>query len=457
MKQFILGVLTLVLLTACQDTETNREVSERVSPNGQAFTFMPIIEEGVTDVTIEIAWPSDWAYDPNKNAAVPTVATRAILSGGTSDLAPQDVLLMFEDKNSFGDFVVQTNHIIGSISFPNDYRDEVLPVVQEMLARPQFDDRWLEREKTRIAEANDGSNASPDQKMWATVRHALLGDQPLVQSLSLTDPATVMSVSEAEVRQWHQQVLTKTGVTVSVAGAISEKEAGKAIDLLLKDLPSRPSVNLRYGEVNTTPATILLHDPDAQQTTIGFLGKVPSKPETIIFEDVLAMGFFARQGQSPLFDALRTELRASYQSYAGASAYDRRNHVIYIGAGVDVAKLEQARDVIAAAYDDYRENPDLTEFAGFRFAVASHIGDNFSYVDGAARGLTEARLDGADVSLVSDGFQAVESTLASAVAERMLADYPSSDEMIVVAVSPDREALPGACVISRPKDAVNCR
>lgn len=279
MKQFILGVLTLVLLTACQDTETNREVSERVSPNGQAFTFMPIIEEGVTDVTIEIAWPTDWAYDPNKNAAVPTVATRAILSGGTSDLAPQDVLLMFEDKNSFGDFVVQTNHIIGSISFPNDYRDEVLPVVQEMLARPQFDDRWLEREKTRIAEANDGSNASPDQKMWATVRHALLGDQPLVQSLSLTDPATVMSVSEAEVRQWHQQVLTKTGVTVSVAGAISEKEAGKAIDLLLKDLPSRPSVNLRYGEVNTTPATILLHDPDGSRPQSAFWERCHQSPK----------------------------------------------------------------------------------------------------------------------------------------------------------------------------------
>ena len=40
--------------------EENRSVILATIPLGHTFHFMPIYEPGVTDITIMIAWPSNW-------------------------------------------------------------------------------------------------------------------------------------------------------------------------------------------------------------------------------------------------------------------------------------------------------------------------------------------------------------------------------------------------------------
>jgi hypothetical protein len=63
--------------------EENRSVILATTPQRNEFHFMPIYEPGVTDITITIAWPSDWAYEASLNPAVPYIGTETLLSGGT--------------------------------------------------------------------------------------------------------------------------------------------------------------------------------------------------------------------------------------------------------------------------------------------------------------------------------------------------------------------------------------
>ena len=456
MKNFILAVFGTLTLASCQQ-EGSREVTSEISPAGHPFTFMPIYEDGVTDITIEIAWPTTWAYEADKNPAVPLVASRAILSGGTSELSPQDVLILFEDKNAYGDMLAQPQHIIGSISFPKEHIDEILDVVQEMLARPQFNDRWLEREKSEFASRIATNNSTTNFRIWTAARFAIFGDQPANQSLSLTDPEIIAAVDQSDVRRWHRDVIGKTGVTVVVTGAISADDAGNAVDRLLADLPEGHPVELQSAQGNYAPVEIYLHDPEAPQTMIGFVGKLPIDEEGIHYEDHLAMGFFSRAGQSPLFDALRTELRASYQMFGGNSAYDRNNPFLFIGGGVEANKLVEARDVIKQTYDSYRVNPNMEGFSQFRAGLADQVAENVSYVDMAARGILDARLNLIDPSYVPNAGDKVTNTRAMDVSDRIAKSYPRGDQLIVLAVGPNPSDLPGACVITQPEQAVDCR
>ena len=51
---------------------------------------MPIYERGVTDITITIARPSDWAYEASLNPAVHYIVAETLLSGGTEAISPKE-------------------------------------------------------------------------------------------------------------------------------------------------------------------------------------------------------------------------------------------------------------------------------------------------------------------------------------------------------------------------------
>ncbi len=148
----------------------DRKVVLTETPDGHPFYFMPIYEKGVTDIPITIAWPMGWAYDENSNPAVPHVAAEVILSGGTKELAPQDVLEVFNDKNASGQLYVSANDAIGELSFPKEHIKDVISITSEMLASPQFDQAWIDRIKQRFLASQTQSQAQTANKMWAAAR-----------------------------------------------------------------------------------------------------------------------------------------------------------------------------------------------------------------------------------------------------------------------------------------------
>ncbi len=117
----------------------------------------------------------------------------------------------------------------------------------------------------------------------------------------------------------------------------NRKDAGKAVDLLLSGLPKGKNLDVADRQPNTKPRTILLHLPDAEKTTLGFIGQLPPTSEGSDLTDLLALNFFSRPSNGPLFDAIRTELRASYGFQAGFTNYDRANRIMFIAGEAETA------------------------------------------------------------------------------------------------------------------------
>ncbi len=131
--------------------EENRSVISATTPRGHTFHFMPIYEPGVTNITIMIAWPSNWAYEASRNPAVPYIGTETLLSGGTDDISPKELNEFLSDRNSGGSLIPTADYVYGEINFPKDYREEVIKLASDTLRSPKFDPRWVHRIRVQYA------------------------------------------------------------------------------------------------------------------------------------------------------------------------------------------------------------------------------------------------------------------------------------------------------------------
>lgn len=456
MKKILFVVSILLSLAACKE-DASREVVMAKTPDGRPFHFMPIQEKGITDITITIAWPMSWAYDSGVNPAVPYVASEAILSGGTDNLEPQDVLELFNDKNARGHLYVNSNHAVGELSFPKEHIEDVVSIASQMLASPQFKQPWITRVKQGMLVNQTKLKAQTATQMWDAARLTILGDGPLHNFLSLPDPTVIENVRIEDLRQWHRETIVQETAAIVVTGAISDEDAGKAIDTLLSALPKGQERAVASVQPDFTSKIILLHLPDAEKTTLGFIGQLPPTAEGDDTIDLLALHFFGQSGSGPLFDAIRTELRASYGFQTGYTNYDRARRIMYIGGEVETAKLAQAVDVIRGTYEIFRSKPDLTGLEDLRKGLAEGTTRNVSYVDIAARTILELALDDLDVTAAPRLGETIDSITAQDVRERLNSVFPSGSDLIVVAASSDATALPGACVITKIEQVQECQ
>lgn len=455
MYRLIMCALFCVTLTACKSDES-RQVVQATSPDGHVFHFMPIYEDGVTDITITMAWADRWAFDAARNPAVPYLAADVMRTGGTAALPPQEVMEIFNDKNSSATIRVSPDIVYGEVSFPKEHVDQVIGITSELLSRPVWAPTWMERMQNGLYDNLAQRASHPSTQMGQAVRYAILGDTALNTFIGINDIDAVMAVTRDELIAWHGQTFTNTPMAIAVTGAISAKDAGRAIDDLLSGLPTGSVDPLPTIDTNYRARKILLHLPEAEKTTLGLYGALPQTKEGKELHDLLALNFFARGGQGPLFDAVRTQARASYGLSAGYANFARDQRFMFIGGEVETGKLAQVSDLILTTYDRYRTAPNLDGFDDFRSTMADHFAQNLSYVDIAAQSILQYALDGIDPAGTPTIGDEIRNIMAKDVSEHMATTFPDVQNITVIAVSPDATALPGACVVTRAIDVLTC-
>ena len=447
-------IITCALI-GCKNEE-NRVVIDTTSPEGHAFSFMPIYEKGVTDITIYIAWPMDWAYRETTNKAVPFIGAQAILSGGTADITPMELMESFNDKNSSGSLTPTADYVFGQLSFPKEYREEVIKTASEMLHTPIFEEKWIGRIKEQITDNMARTYAQTPNLLWRVVRQATLGDVPVNDYLNLADPSEISAVDVSMLRRWHKETFTQSNLKISVTGAISREDAGRSIDQLLRNLPKGEQMQSPASKADFSPRKLYLHVPEAEKTTLALIAALPPTSDGKDAQDFLALSYFSQAGDKPLFEAMRTQLRASYGFQGGISNYDRTTRLFHIAGEVEAEKLNEAVLLLQEVYETYRTAPDLSDFSDLRANITSAVKDNSRYVDTSAYILLQLLLDGIDTKKAPNIHKEFENTTVKDIAERMRTVFPKADNLNIVAVGPNGGGFDGACVVTSYKEVLNC-
>jgi len=123
---------------------------------------------------------------------------------------------------------------------------------------------------------------------------------------------------------------------------------------------------------------------------------------------------------------------------------------------VEAAKLDQAEQVVRTTYDAFRGAGPSGALDDRKALFAESFADLPDYVVDVGRAEIQSALDGLDVGSSLRLNDMLDAVTEGSVQARLQEDYPASDDLIVIAVSADADALPGACIISHPRDALDC-
>lgn len=452
MRHLILPLVAALTLTACQDEPT---AGMKTSAQGHAFAFMPMPDTAV--VSVEVSWPMPWPTQAGRNPAVPYIGADLMLGGGAGPMSPSEVQENFADLNAQGYLYAAGTTLRGGVIAPPEALQDAIAIANTVLRAPSLPQDWLSRLRDGFAANQTEAQQISANQGWQALRDLVLGDQPYNDYLSLTDIASIRATSQAEVRQWHAETVVQQAALIAVAGPLTEAEAGQAVDALFEGLPEGPAAPVQTAPLDFTPRTILLHLPSATKTTLGLIARVPPTGDDGEVDDLIASLILGGDDQSLLFTALRTELRASYAFSAGLDAYTRDNRILVLSGEVDTAQTAAVRDVVVKTYGSLFTSPvPQSALTKWKTSIGAQLAQGDTDPASRSSAMIEAMLDKVDPLRVLQLQDMLARSTPESVQARVSANYTAADALLIIAVSPDANALPGACVISTPDAAVNC-
>ncbi len=448
--------ILLAMLTALAGCRNDGPAATaETSPAGHAYRllFLP----GNEDVSIHVAWPTDRAYRAGVNPAAPHVGVDLILAGGAEGYPAGETGERFADLDAEASlYVAVADHVIGELTAKKANLDEAIVIANAHLRAPGLDQAWFERIRGGFAKTVAESQAQPLNAGFAALRWAVLGDQPLRAALSLDEPGVIESLTAADVKAWHKEVITARPEAIVVAGALDARAAGAAVDALLAGLPATGREMARAAQADWTPRRILLHRPEADTATLSFVGPLPPTRAPGEIEDLILVGALGGGDQSVLFKAVRTELRASYGFGAGLANYTRELRVLALSGQVVPERLADVERAVRKAYAGFRAEGPGGDLAARKAPLLEAFRQLPEFVIDVANAELQGRLDGYNPGRALALPEELEAVDADSLAQRLREGWPSADDLIVIAVSPDADALPGACVITAPEQAADC-
>lgn len=449
------GILLLAVLLVAANKGSDLAVSEEISPSGLHFSLIHM--QNSEDTSIIIAWPTDWAYREGVNQAVPYVGTDLLLAGGAEGYPPGQAKEKFADIKAQGFVSAAPQYVLGGLSFKKATQAEALKIANAHLRSPSFDPAWLDRVKDDWSKRVEEESAKPQTKLFLTMRWAIFGDQPLRSSLCLDQNKIWADVLREDVQKWHQEVFTHSPRTIVVAGTVTAKEAGAAIDKLLAGLPPASRKTSFKMNTNFAPRRILLHVADAATSQLVFVRPLPATRDGKDMEDSLILASLGQGGKSALFKTIRTDLRAAYDFSAGDATFTPDARFMFMMGEVETAKMAEVEKTVRKTYGDFQKTGPTGDLANWKSLFYEQLEKNRQAPDTASFAALQSVLDGKPATRGLNLREELDSVTTQSLMTRLNDSIYKSDDFLVIAVSPDVNALPGACVVETPKDAIKCQ
>lgn len=452
MIRFALALPLVFGLSFCEGDKTP-VASDQTSPNGMPYRLIQMPDNDYA--AILAAWPSGWGWQQGRHPAAPFVGADLILAGGAEGYPAGDVVERFADMDGEGRLHATADHLYGRVVSKTQDFDEAITIANAHLTRPSLDTDWFDRIRTGLAQNMSEAQSQPMHQGFNALRWAVMGDHPLRAMLSLDDAAQFDTLSPEDMRAWHQSTVTAQPEAVVVLGDLSPDKAGAALDQLFAGLPAGQA-GQRDIALDYRPRQILLHLPDATEAHLAFIAPLPATRNGGDLEDLILATSLGGNEDSVLFASVRDGLRASYSFNAGIGNYSRENRFLVMTGALEAAKLADAVDVVRSAYAGFHmagPDGDIADLvAPYREAFAQNQG----YVVDQGRMELETALDGYPTGHSLSLVALADALTLTDLRDRLQTHWPQPEDFVIMAVSPDATALPGACVIARPEDAQDC-
>lgn len=319
MKKLLL-MLTLILV-ACSSTAKKgdgpvagsefkiRDYETQVLPNG--LTVMWIPDSSLPYVSMQMMIKAGSSQDPVGKEGLASF-TAGMLDQGTSGRTSLEISEDLEQIGSDFGIEVQPDYTIASISSLSFHKNKTLELFREILLRPSFPVKEIERQrKIRTAGLQKLADRPNDFSEYLFPRF-LYGSHPYGHEVAGT-PKAIKNLNKTDIQNFYSRHFTPGNAVLAVVGQYDEAWKKK----LVTDLGSWKSKAARTIEIPDFPQwkglEVLLvdrNDLNQAQIQIGFKGVPRAIPEYL--ELRAALKILGESFGSRLFEEIREKRGLTY-------------------------------------------------------------------------------------------------------------------------------------------------
>jgi len=452
-----LALLSFSLHAAIETNPHNEfALQELKTPAGYSFWYFPMPDAERTALLIN--WAQEVPLGKGTHPAVAEVGIEVMLNGGAGGRDAAEIVADFEDLDAGTDMWVQPTSVSAFFVAPDEHFSKVRELAEQVLKDPGFEQRWFEREHQNMIESAVDDRSDSWGIVQILAREVILGDHPYNKLWSFNALDDFEAVSLDDVKAWYETSFSTKAAIISVAGSMPANTVAKEIDLLLADFPDNSPVEPIAFNVPDTPGkTVLLHNPDAPKSVVLIAGNFPSVNQDTFTELQIGVGVLGIGKNSRLQKTVRTGLGASYGFEADVIDVTQKHRVLTLSGEIETAKLEEALIEIEKVYEKFRQSgAGRMEFPTFKRFYKREVKKDLQRPVNVAYAVSQAVQSGVSADYLNNMLRNIDSADRSST-NRIISDsFPAYENMLKLIISPDDQAVKGACVITKIEDAQSC-
>ncbi len=433
------------------------EVASLISPGGQPF--LHIQDDQYENVVMQVYWPSSWSFEDVLNPMVPLISTQVVYTGSAEGVDLTELAQRLEELEAQRSLGPTAESVTGAVVTPANNFEEVAELLNLVLSNPAFDPDHADRTKqalvNRIGQLRQGVDANTGE----LARNLIMQDNPVrgFFSSAVESESVIESATLDELKQFYFQTVTRSSPTIVMASPFEADRVGRALDVLLDGLPEGEPVETPESPIDFPAGiTVVLHDPDAERSTLTLAGVLPPVSQGGEFEDLIALAVLGQGATSELYEALRPELGASYEFSATALALTSRLRIFQISGAVDTDKLAFANETIRQTYEEFRENGLDSSIDGIKRRSSANMRNNMENPRILVPLVMESVLNEFPAARATELPGEIEAITPEDINERLRTVFPPVADFLTVIVTSDPDIISGACVVETPEEYRKC-
>jgi predicted Zn-dependent peptidase len=336
-------------------TPASSQIIEGKTPKGVAYRYQRIATG--ENVAVYFAWRYGSTDDAMERALVSYVVPAMTFGAGGQSKDTIDRKLR-ELQVTWGTYSPLERTIGGFATFERPKIDQVAPLLAEIVQKPNYTAKDLDdRYKKVLIPAREKFNREPLNQLQF-VQFALnlpdFADRSRWAPLSETG---IKPPSREKLVEWHNATLGRNNLVVSVAGNLSEGDAGSFVDRVFGALPSVPEPPPLPEPAYKALDKVIKIERNVPQVYVRLFGLFERDDDPIKTTALrVALAALGNGNESNLHKALREELGAAYSTSAGSQGISPRLNLMTATVQLDPEKAVVAIERLREEYRKLIEN-----------------------------------------------------------------------------------------------------
>lgn len=341
MRRLFAFLFVLVVATPAAHAVTIERV---VSPGGVEAWLVQDHSNPILSLSLAMAGGASVEGKPGLATMV-----SGLLDEGAGPYDSQTFQGKLEDLAIQMSFSAGKDNLLGSLKTLSERRDVAFDLFRLALTQPRFDKEPVERVRSQIVTLLAREAQSPEAVAARAWYRLVFGDHPY-GTPSRGEPATIKSITTAELKAYAKTWLSREGMVVSVVGDITPDELAPLLDKTFGALPDRhPKIAVPEATVGAAGRIQVIERDNPQSVaafgTQGLKRDDPDWYAAYVMNYILGGGGFS----SWLTEEVREKRGLAYSVYSYLVPLDHAG-LISGGVATQNARTKESLELIKAQF-----------------------------------------------------------------------------------------------------------